>query len=213
MLSLAQNLKNYVATFSTAEDPVLEELHRRTRWETVNPQMISGALQGKFLEFISRMISPQRILEVGTFTGYSAICLARGLKENGKLITIEANDELRVLILEFFKKAQVSDKTELIIGNALQIIPMLKESFDLVFIDAEKTEYLPYFEQIIEKVKPGGFLLADNVLWDGKVVDPPKEMDADTAGIHAFNTTVKNDPRVEQVILPFRDGLMLMRKK
>ena len=213
MLSLDPNIALYIETFSSEEDPVLEELNRRTQWETVYPQMMSGPMQGKLLEFISRMIAPTHILEIGTFTGYASICLARGLRQNGKLITLESNDEYKKLCLEFFGKAGLSEKIELINGDALEVIPALEGPFDLVFIDADKKEYSQYYEKVIGKVKTGGYLLADNVLWDGKVTDPPEKMDADTVGIHAFNTMVKNDPRVEQIILPFRDGLMIIRKK
>jgi len=213
MLSSDTNLSYYIESFSSAEDPVLEELNRRTHWETVNPQMMSGTLQGKFLEFISRMISPAYILEIGTFTGYSAICLARGLKDAGKLITIESNDELKDLILEYFSKAHVSENIDLIIGDALEIIPGLQEIFDLVFIDGEKTEYPRYYELVIDKVKAGGYILADNVLWDGKVVSKPEKMDTETKGIHTFNSMVQQDARVDNLILPVRDGIMIIRKK
>ena len=213
MLSLSRDLEHYIETYSTPEDPVLEELSRRTWWETIYPQMMSGALQGKLLEFISHMIAPERILEIGTFTGYSAICLARGLREHGKLITIDDNDELRDLSFEFFQKAGLTDSIELIHGNALEIIPTLEGPFDLVFIDAEKTEYTDYYKAVIGKIKSGGWVLADNVLWDGKVTGMPKKMDSETRGIHHFNKTVTNDPSVEQIILPWRDGIMLIRKK
>ncbi|HHJ09474.1 MAG TPA: O-methyltransferase [Bacteroidetes bacterium] len=213
MLTLPHDLKHYIETHSTAEDPVLEELSRRTWWETIYPQMMSGTLQGKLLEFISRMITPERILEIGTFTGYSAICMARGLKNHGKLITIENNDELLSISKEFFDKAGLTDKIELIHGNALEIIPTLKDFFDLVFIDAEKTEYADYYKTVMKKVRSGGWILADNVLWDGKVIGSTERMDAETHGIRRFNELVKNDPGVEQIILPLRDGIMLIRKK
>ncbi len=213
MISFTRDLEQYLETHTTAEDPVLEELSRRTRWETIYPQMMSGALQGRLLEFLSRMIAPEKILEIGTFTGYSAICLARGLQENGKLTTIESNDEMLGISKEFFEKAGLSDKIELIHGNALEIIPALEGPFDLVFIDADKSEYTEYYHKTLGKVRRGGWILADNVLWDGKVTEPPDKMDAETRSIHRFNEMVKNDPAVEQMILPLRDGIMLIRKK
>ncbi len=213
MLTLPRDLEHYIETHSTAEDPVLEELSRRTWWETIYPQMMSGPLQGKLLEFISRMIAPERILEIGTFTGYSAICLARGLRDHGKLITIENNDELLDISAEFFEKAGLTDRIELHHGNALEIIPSLEGPFDLVFIDAEKTEYVDYYKTVIGKVRSGGFVLVDNVLWDGKVTAHPGNMDAETRGIHRFNETVRKDSAVEQIILPLRDGIMMVRKK
>ena len=206
-------LQRYLDTFSTPEDPVLEELSRRTHLQTVYPQMMSGALQGRLLQFISHMIRPARILEIGTFTGYSAICLAQGLREGGKLITLEANDEYEKIIREFFEKAGITGRAELIIGDALQILPELAGPFDLVFIDADKKEYGDYYDQVIGKVEDGGFLLVDNVLWDGKVLSPEDQMDEETAAIHRFNQKITADPRVENLLLPVRDGLMLIRKK
>ena len=208
-----QQLQRYIETFSTPEDPVLEELSHRTHLQTVYPQMMSGALQGRLLQFISHMIRPTRILEIGTFTGYSAICLARGLREGGCLITLEANDEYEKIIREFFGKAGITDRTELIIGNALEILPELEGPFDLVFIDADKKEYNGYYDLVVEKVKKGGFILTDNVLWDGKVLSPENKMDEETAAIHHFNRKITADPRVENLLLPVRDGIMLIRKK
>ena len=206
-------LHRYLDAFSTPEDPVLEELSRRTHLQTVYPQMMSGALQGLLLQFISHMMHPSRILEIGTFTGYSAICLAQGLREDGKLITIEANDEYEKIIREFFEKAGIARKAELVIGNALQILPELSGPFDLVFIDADKKEYIDYYKLVIDKVRNGGILLADNVLWDGKVLLPEERMDQETAALHRFNQMIVADPRVENLLLPLRDGLMLIRKK
>ena len=207
------DLQHYLDTFSTPEDPVLEELSRRTHLQTVYPQMMSGALQGRLLQFISRMIRPARILEIGTFTGYSAICLAKGLREGGKLITLEANDEYEKIIREFFEKSGITGRVELIIGDALQILPELAGPFDLVFIDADKREYGDYYDLVIDKVESGGFILVDNVLWNGKVLLPEERMDEETAAIHRFNQEITADPRVENLLLPVRDGLMLIRKK
>ncbi len=174
--------------------------------------MLSGKVQGQFLTFISRMIRPKRVLEIGTFTGYSAYCLAKGLQEKGKVVTIEVNEELEELVREFFIKAGIADRTELLIGDALEILPTLKEKFDLVFIDANKEHYPEYYKHCVNALNSGGYLVADNVLWGGKVAEesPPDET---SRIIHSFNTLVQNDPRVENVFLTIRDGLLLMRKK
>ena len=174
--------------------------------------MTSGHLQGKFLEFISFMIRPMNILEIGTFTGYSAICLAKGLKPGGKLITIEINDELTTFSGEYFKKAGLEDKIVQVTGNALDVITDLDMDFDLVFIDGDKREYSDYYHIIIDKVNPGGFILADNVLWGGKVIDD-ETGDAQTKGVIEFNNMIGRQKNIENVMLPVRDGLMLIRKK
>lgn len=207
-----KEITQYVENHSTREDPILKELARDTYIKILHPQMLSGHLQGKFLEFISYMVQPEYILEIGTFTGYSAICLAKGLRNTGKLITIEKNDELAGFPVKYFRKAGISEKVELIIGDALNIIPTLDYKFDMVFIDAEKKDYVKYYTQIIEKVKPGGYILADNVLWYGRVIDNPKTYDKETEGIIAFNKLINDDTRVENMILPIRDGIMLIRK-
>lgn len=206
-------ITHYVEKHTTPEDPVLEELSRETHLKTIYPQMLSGHVQGKFLEFISRMIQPNLVLEIGTFTGYSAICLAKGLTKTGKLITIEVNDELIEFPVKYFKKAKISDKVELRIGDALKIIPDIKDELDLVFIDAEKKDYVNYYNLVFEKIRPGGFLLADNVLWSGRVIDDPQTFDKETRGIAEFNKLIREDFRVENMIVPLRDGLMLIRKK
>jgi len=205
-------LDQYLLTHSTPEDPVLEELYRQTHIRFVNPNMASGHLQGKFLEFISRMISPQNILEIGTFTGYSAICLARGLKQGGKLITIEINDELTAFAHSYFKKAGLVSKISQLTGNALEILPSIDQVFDLVFIDGDKREYVEYFSLIIEKVRRGGYIIADNVLWGGKVLEKATK-DQQARGIIAFNEMIRKEKGIEVLILPLRDGLMLIRKK
>jgi predicted O-methyltransferase YrrM len=207
-----KEITRYIENHSTPEDPVLKELVRETHVKVLYPQMLSGHLQGKFLEFISHMLQPEYILEIGTFTGYSAICLAKGLKCSGKLITIEKNDELTGFPLKYFKKAGILEKIELIIGDALDIIPTLKHEFDLVFIDAEKKDYVSYYQLLIEKVKPGGYILADNALWYGRVINKPDTFDKETQGIVSFNKFINEDPRVENMILPIRDGIMLIRK-
>lgn len=207
-----RKLDQYLIKHSAPEDPVLEDLYRQTHIRFVNPYMVSGHLQGKLLEFISRMINPENILEIGTFTGYSAICLAKGLKPGGKLITIENNDELTSFSHSFFCRAGVESNITQLIGRAQDIVPGLKQKFDLVFIDGDKREYIEYFMLIIGKVKRGGFILADNVLWGGKVIQEDIN-DPQTRGIIKFNEMIKNEKDIENVILPLRDGLMLIRKK
>lgn len=207
-----QKLEDYILEHSTTEDPVLEDLYRQTHIRFVNPNMASGHLQGKFLEMISKMIQPDNILEIGTFTGYSAICLAKGLKPGGKLTTIEMNDELSLFAHSYFCKAGVETKILQLTGNALEIIPTLDQMYDLVFIDADKREYIEYYRLIIDKVKPGGFILADNVLWGGKVVES-ETTDPQARGIIDFNEMIRSEAGIEIVIVPLRDGLMLIRKK
>lgn len=213
MMVADSELERYLLRHTDEEDDLLKELDRETNLHVLNPRMIAGHLQGKILEMFSRMIRPDRILEIGTFTGYSAICLAKGLKEGGKLHTVEIDDELEPIARKYFAKAGLTDVIVLHIGPAAKIIPALNDLFDLVFLDADKQEYCTYFDLIFDKVRPGGFILADNVLWNGKVVHEPSSDDGRTAGIKLFNEKIKNDPRVSQVILPIRDGLMLIRKK
>ena len=206
-------LLHYIETFSGEEDELLNQLNRETHLKVVNPRMLSGHVQGKFLEFISRMLRPKYILEIGTFTGYSAICLARGLQSEGKLVTIEKNDELSVYAQKYFKRAGLDKKIELRVGDALEIIPSLDLPFDLVFIDGEKREYPEYYQQVIEKMNAGGYLIADNVLWGGKIIHKAASDDPETSAIRKFNEMVKNDSRMDNVILSIRDGLNIVRKK
>lgn len=201
----------YITQFSQGQDAVLEWLEKQTHLRTNHGRMLCGPVVGKLLEMISRMIAPSSILELGAFTGYSSICLARGLKEGGHLHSIEINDELEDLILEAHSKAGLKEKITLHLGDASQIIKSLDTKFDLVFIDANKREYCQYYEMVFDYVKPGGYILADNVLWDGKVYATPLPTDAQTKGIYNFNKMVKEDPRVENVIIPLRDGLNLIR--
>jgi caffeoyl-CoA O-methyltransferase len=208
---MSNKLDQFLLDNTTPEDPILEDLYRQTHIRFVNPNMVSGHLQGKFLEFISKMINPENILEIGTFTGYSAICLARGLKPGGKLITIEINDELTSFALSYFHKAGVESKIEQQTGNAMEIIPRLDLMFDLVFIDGDKREYCDYYKLIIDKVKPGGFIIADNVLWGGKALEE-SSTDPQTKGILDFNEMIRNDKTVEKIILPLRDGLTIIYK-
>ena len=209
---MSKKLEQYIREHSTPEDPVLEDLYRQTHIRFVNPNMVSGHEQGKLLEFISRMLRPENILEIGTFTGYSAICLSKGLRENGKLITIEINDELSAFAGEYFKKTGTEDKIIAMTGNALEIIPKLQMKFDLVFIDGDKREYIEYYKLIIDKVNPGAYILADNVLWGGKVVEK-ETRDPQTLGIIDFNEMIAGETCIEKILLPLRDGLMLIRKK
>lgn len=203
-------LEEYIEAHTTAPDAVLQELYRHTYLHEMNPRMMSGPVQGKFLQFLCRMLKPQRVLEIGTYTGYAAICIARGLPEGGRLVTIEANREYEDTLRHYFAKAQVAEKIELILGDAKTVIPALNETFDLVFIDADKVSYPTYYNIVMEKVRPGGFILADNVLWDGKVLNAQTK-ERDTQALIAFNDIVQNDPRVENVLLPIRDGFMMIR--
>jgi len=207
------NFETYAEYLCDAQDEVLYELTRETNLKVLMPRMLSGHLQGKILEFLSKIIQPQNILELGTFTGYSAICLAKGLKNNGKITTIESNDELETLILKYFEKANILKSTNLIIGNALEVIPTIEEMFDLVFIDADKRCYLDYYNLVFDKVKSGGIIIADNIFWYGKIFEPLKKNDLHTQGIINFNEFVKKDLRVEKFAIPIRDGLMVIRKK
>jgi predicted O-methyltransferase YrrM len=205
-------IEKYIKDHTTPEDDVLSGLYRETHLKVLNPRMLSGHIQGKLLEMVSRMIKPTRILEIGTYTGYSAICLARGLKNNGILHTIEINAELQELAKRYFQKAGLEKQIIQHTGDALAIIPQIDDLFDLVFIDAAKEDYLNYYYLIFDKVRKGGFILADNALWDGKVIDPPEIQDKETRGIAAFNDFIRHDDRVENVLLSVRDGIMFIRK-
>lgn len=207
-----EGMDRYLEAHSLAEEEVLAELHRYTHLKVIHPQMLSGPVLGGFLRMISKMIKPTFILEIGTYTGYSAICMAAGLQDGGHLTTIEVNDEVAEIASGFFIKAGISDRIDLRIGDALDILPTLDQSFDLVFMDANKEHYIRYYDLIIEKVKPGGYIMADNVLWDGKVLDPAFT-DLSTETIRQFNHKVTQDERVENILLPIRDGIMLMRKQ
>ena len=205
-------LDRYLEEHSQQEDPVLQELARHTYLKEVHPRMLSGHILGSFLAMFSRMLAPERILEIGTYTGYSAICLARGLRPGGILTTLEVNDELRQVALQFFEKANLQEQIRLINGNALELIPALSDTFDLVFMDAHKDDYPNYYNLVIDKVRPGGYILADNVLWGGKVL-PPSISDPTTRTIDQFNKMITQDPRVENLLLPLRDGVMVIQKK
>jgi len=208
-----KKLDKYIREHSSPEDEVLEDLYRQTNLYVINPNMASGHLQGKTLEMISFMICPERILEIGTYTGYSAICLSRGLKSGGKLHTIEVNDELHEMSSRYFALAGVADKVALHIGRAQEVIPALPFTFDLVFIDGDKREYCEYFNLVFDKVRNGGFIIADNVLWGGKIEDKDALKDPQTRGVIEFNEMIRKDQRVDKLVLPLRDGIMIIRKK
>lgn len=205
------DFEQYLSQHSSPEDEVLAELTRFTNLTTYNPRMLSGRQQGLFLQMICEMYRPKNVLEIGTFTGYSAICIARGIMPDGHLDTIEANDELVEVIQKFLKLSGVEQNVSLHTGNALDLISTLKSTYDLVFIDGDKREYPNYYQLVFPKVKVGGFIIADNVLWGGKVIDPDS-IDSHTSAIIEFNQLIQNDDRVLNVLLPMRDGLMLIRK-
>ena len=209
---LPKEIDAYSVAHTTSETEVLSDLNRQTNIQILQPRMLSGHLQGRVLSMLSHMIQPTNILEIGTYTGYSAICLAEGLKENGKVVTIDRNPELEDFTLSYFEKANVSNKIDFRIGNAIDIIPTLKETFDLVFIDADKTNYSNYFDLVIDKLPKGAYIITDNVLWSGKVVQKVEEGDMETKAIVEYNEKIHNDPRVENILFPIRDGLMIARK-
>jgi caffeoyl-CoA O-methyltransferase len=209
---LPKEIDAYSVAHTTSETTVLNDLNRQTNIQILQPRMLSGHLQGRVLSMLSHMIQPTNILEIGTYTGYSAICLAEGLKEEGKVVTIDRNAELEDFALSYFEKANVSNKIDFRIGNAIDIIPSLKETFDLVFIDADKTNYSNYFDLVIDKLPKGAYIITDNVLWSGKVVQKVEEHDMETKAIVEYNEKIHNDPRVENILFPIRDGLMIARK-
>ena len=208
-----EKLDEYVCLHTSEEDDLLKELNRQTHLKVLQPRMLSGHFQGRFLSMISKMIQPNTILEIGTYTGYSALCLAEGLKKDGKLVTIDKNAELEEFVRNFFQKSAYSQNIDYVIADATKYIPTIKQSFDLVFIDADKGNYLNYYNLVIEMIPSGGYILADNVLWSGKVIEEKSMNDKDTKAIMEFNSFVMNDNRVENVLLPIRDGLFLVRKK
>lgn len=213
MKFLDERIEEYVENHTSKESEVLYDLNRQTHLQVTQPRMLSGHLQGRVLSMLSKMIQPKRILEIGTYTGYSAICLAEGLQEDGKLITIDVNYELEDMVAEYAEKAGLSDKIEQIIGNAMDIIPTLDRNFDLVFIDADKRNYINYYDLLIDDLPSGAYIIADNILWSGKVVEETKPGDISTEIIKDFNLKIQNDERVENVLFPIRDGLMIARKK
>lgn len=210
---LAPAIEKYALEHTKPEPELLHHISRQTHLKVLMPRMLSGHLQGRVLSMLCHMIRPKRILEIGTYTGYSALCLAEGLDENGKLITIDVNAEIEKMVREFFSASALGKQIDYRIGNALQVIPTITETFDLVFIDADKENYIQYFNLIFDKVRKGGYIIADNVLWSGKVLEDSAKVDKDTLAIKKYNEMVQNDDRVENVLLPVRDGLMICRKK
>lgn len=208
---VVDEIEKYIDAHTSEEGEILQQLHRKTFTDVLMPQMLSGKVQGQFLQMISHMLRPMRVLEIGTFTGYAAICLAAGLQEEGKLFTIDINEELEDMVRTQVEKAGLQNKIVQRIGKAADEIPKLNETFDLVFIDADKQNYSLYYDLVFDKVRPGGFILADNVLWSGKIIDEKK--DKDTLKLAEFNTKVQQDNRVENVIVSIRDGILMARKK
>lgn len=218
-------LSEYIEQHSSAESAVLQKITRSTHLEVINPRMLSGHVQGRVLSMLSQMIQPKRILELGTFTGYSALCLAEGLTEDGKLITIEHNDEMEEAIRRNLALSSLREKIELVIGDAKEELKRLGneaegerleakgERFDLVFIDADKKEYCDYLDLVMPLMRKGGWILADNTLWDGHIIDPAYDKDKQTVALRAFNDKVMQDERLEKVILPLRDGLTIIKVK
>lgn len=209
---IKKELEKYVQAHTMPEDEVLAGLNRQTHLKVMHPNMLSGHLQGRVLYMLVQMIRPQFVLEIGTYTGYSAICMAQALPEGGKVLTIDHNDEIEKFARTYFEKAAVNHLIDFRVGDALEIISNLEQAPGLVFIDADKPQYIDYYEAILPKMKPGSFLIADNVLWYEKVIAPPHTHDSETQAIVAFNRHVHADKRVENVLFPIRDGLMVMRK-
>ncbi len=207
------NIEQYILSHIDEEGELLKNLNRDAHVNLLRPRMISGHLQGRLLKMFCRMIQPKYILEIGTYTAYATLCLAEGASDDAEIHTIEVNDELEDFILKHLHKSKLKDKIHLHIGDAIQIIPTIDCIFDLVFIDANKRHYCEYYDLIFDKVRPGGLIIADNTLWDGKVLETPHPTDKQTIGIQAFNDMLAKDDRVEKVILPIRDGLTLIWKK
>ncbi|HCO66420.1 MAG TPA: methyltransferase [Dysgonomonas sp.] len=206
-------IEQYILDHIDEEDALLKELSRDANVNLLRPRMLSGHLQGKLLKMFCRMMQPQYILEIGTYTGYATLCMAEGAADDAEIHTIEINDELEDFINKHLHKSKLKDKIYLHIGDAMQIIPTIDRNFDIVFIDANKRYYIEYYDLIFDKVRPGGLIIADNTLWDGKVLQTPHQTDKQTIGIQRFNDMLAKDNRVEKVILPIRDGLTLIWKK
>lgn len=208
---LPDDIARYAETHTSPESALLKKINRDTHAHVLMPRMLSGQLQGRFLSMISHLMQPRYILEIGTYTGYSALCLAEGLATDGRLITVDVNEELESRVRAYFRQSGWNDKIDYRIGDAAQLIPTLPGNMDLVFIDADKENYSTYYQLVLDKMNSGGVILADNVLWSGKVTQP--KPDKDTRAIQEFNTMVVNDPRVDCLLLPMRDGIMMARKK
>lgn len=210
---LPEDLDNYIVAHSQQEPVLLQELNRETYQKVLQPRMLSGHYQGRVLSMISKLTNPKNILEIGTYTGYSALCLAEGMQANGELHTIDSNEELFDFQKKYFDKSDYNGQIHQHLGNALEIIPKLDVTFDLIFMDADKDNYVNYFNIVIDKLNPGGILLSDNVLWSGKVIEPLKKDDISTKVLLEYNKLLNEDHRVETVVLPIRDGLTISRKK
>ena len=209
---LDPEIEQYAEAHTSPESPLLEQIRRDTYLEVLQPRMLSGHLQGRALSMLSKMICPNSILEIGTYTGYSALCLAEGLTDDGVLITIDKNIELIDRVNAYFSESEFASKIKMIQGNALSILPKLEQKWDLIFIDADKENYQKYYDMTFPNLNSGGYIIADNVLWSGKVIDPD-ENDADTLALKSFNKAIIDDSRVEVLLLPLRDGLTVLRKK
>lgn len=210
---LPEKLDEYVVSHSQEEPKLLQQLTRETYQKILQPIMLSGPYQGRVLSMISKLKSPKKILEIGTFTGYATLCLAEGLENDGIIDTIDINEELVDFQRKYFDKSEYGARIHQHLGSALDVIPTLKNTYDLIFIDADKPNYSNYFNLVIEKMNPGGIILSDNVLWHGKVVEPINEKDLSTKAVVEFNRILKEDERIETVMLPIRDGLSISRKK
>ncbi len=208
-----EKINDFAEAHTTSESDVLQRLNRDTWSNVIMPRMLSGHMQGRILSTFSHMIKPDRILEIGTYTGYSAICLAEGLNDNGMLYTIDINEELAEMVNKYVGESGYTEKIKCLTGNAMTLIPEINEQFDLVFIDADKENYSNYFDLVLPKLRTGGFIIADNVLWSGKVLDDPAAMDEETAALAAFNEKVHKSDAVENVLFPVRVGLMVCRKR
>lgn len=210
---LPKEIDDYTAAHTSQENELLNQLNRETHLKVLMPRMLSGHIQGRIISTFSHMIKPERILEIGTYTGYSALCWAEGLSEGGKLITVDNNAELEKMCRNYFSKSPHASKIDFRIADAMELIPKLNEKWDIVFIDADKSNYSNYYDLVIDNMNKGGFIIADNVLWSGKVLMNPDKMDKDTRAIFDFNNKVMQDPRVEPVLFPVRDGMMVCRVK
>ena len=210
---LPEELDQFITSNTEKEPAILAELNHETWEKVLIPRMLSGHFQGRVLSMLSHMIQPSTVLEIGTYTGYSAICMAEGLQKGGKIYTIDINEELESMVNKYIEKSNLKDTIINSVGNAMDIIPTLNQKFDLVFIDADKSNYSNYYDLVFDQVNSGGYLIADNVLWSGKVTEPKENLDADTIALIDFSEKVTNDDRVQNVLFPIRDGLMVVRKK
>lgn len=210
---LDPQIDQYAQNNSEKEPDILYKLYRETWQKVLNPRMLAGHLQGRVISMLSHMIQPEKVLEIGTFTGYSAICWAEGLKEDGMIHTIDINEELETMVSKYIQETGFSNNIKQHIGNAIEIIPQLNEKWDVVFLDADKSNYLNYLDLVIDQVNPGGYIVADNVLWSGKVLNPEENTDPDTLTLIEYTKKVNADPRLQTVLFPIRDGLLISRKK